>query len=99
VSVEQWNTLKVNHFQIPGWPQPDGHGKTSAGWLIDQCGWKGKRKGNAGTYSKHALVLVNHGNASGCQIWCLATEIIASVKDHFGITLEPEPRVIGDLPC
>ncbi len=89
----QWEALKASFPAIPGWPQQD-KVKTSAGWLIDQCGWKGKRDGDAGTYAKHALVLVNHGNASGADVWRFAQGIIASVQDKFGITLEAEPRVI-----
>ncbi|OGT90689.1 MAG: UDP-N-acetylenolpyruvoylglucosamine reductase [Gammaproteobacteria bacterium RIFOXYA12_FULL_61_12] len=95
VSAEQWQTLKAANPAMPGWPQPDGGVKTSAGWLIDQCGWKGRREGDAGTYSKHALVLVNHGNATGAEVWRFAQGIIASVQERFGIRLEPEPRVIG----
>jgi UDP-N-acetylmuramate dehydrogenase len=89
----QWEALKAQFPALPGWAQQD-KVKTSAGWLIDQCGWKGKRDGDAGTYAQHALVLVNHGNASGAQVWQFAQGIIASVQDRFGITLEPEPRVI-----
>lgn len=93
IAPVQWATLKAQFPEIPGWPQHD-QVKTSAGWLIDQCGWKGKRDGDAGTYAKHALVLVNHGNATGAEVWNFAQAIIASVQDKFGITLEPEPRVI-----
>jgi UDP-N-acetylmuramate dehydrogenase len=50
VTEDQWATLQLSHPQIPGWAQPDGLIKTSAAWLIDQCGWKGKRKGDAGIY-------------------------------------------------
>jgi len=93
--ADAWEHLKEHHPDIPGWPQDDGSIKTSAGWLIDQCGWKGKRDGDAGTYDQHALVLVNHGHATGVEIWAFARKIIHSVQVQFGITLEPEPRVIG----
>lgn len=95
VDAAIWQQLKVRYPQLPGWVQDDGLVKTSAGWLIDQCGWKGKRQGNVGTYDHHALVLVNHGGASGEQIWQFAQQIVASVQDAFGIILEPEPRVVG----
>jgi len=68
--------------------------KTSAGWLIDQCGWKAYRKGDAGVSEIHALVLVNHANATGAELWAVAHDIIKSVEDKFEITLDPEPRVI-----
>lgn len=94
ISRAQFDALQARFPQMPGWPQ-EGDIKTSAGWLIDQCGWKGKRNGDAGTYARHALVLVNHGGATGRDLWHFAQQIIASVEDRFGITLEPEPRVIG----
>ncbi|MCK5897049.1 MAG: UDP-N-acetylenolpyruvoylglucosamine reductase, partial [Cocleimonas sp.] len=90
----QWQVLKQIHPTLSGYPQADGSIKTSAAWLIDQCGWKGKRQGKAGVYEKHALILVNHGNASGHDLWKLASNIIISVKDKFNITLEAEPRLI-----
>lgn len=79
---------------MPSWPLPDGLVKLSAGWLIDQCGWKGRRDGDAGVYDKHALVLVNHGTASGAALWALAEAIRASVRERFGVELEPEPIVL-----
>jgi UDP-N-acetylmuramate dehydrogenase len=69
--------------------------KLSAAWLIDACGWKGHREGDAGVASSHALVLVNHGHASGAQLLDLARRIAASVRERFGVALEPEPRIIG----
>lgn len=90
----QWQVLKQQFADLPGWPQADGFVKTSAGWLIDQCGWKGQREGDAGTYDKHALILVNHGEASGAELWQFAQRIIASVEERFGVRLEAEPRVI-----
>ena len=67
----------------------------SAAWLIDLCGWKGHRDGDAGVAETHALVLVNHGHATGGQLLDLARRIAASVHERFGVALEPEPRVIG----
>ena len=70
--------------------------KLSAAWLIDACGWKGHREGDAGVSADHALVLVNHGHATGAELLGLARRIAASVRERFGVALEPEPRVVGD---
>lgn len=69
--------------------------KLSAAWLIETCGWKGHRDGDAGVSAQHALVLVNHGAASGAQLLDLARRIAESVRKRFGIALEPEPRIVG----
>ncbi len=95
MSSAQWMGLKANYETIPGFTQTNGEMKTSAGWLIDQAGWKGFRAGDAGVSDKHALVLVNHANATGAELWQVAEDIMGSVEDKFGIRLEPEPRVIG----
>jgi len=68
--------------------------KLSAAWMIEHCGWKGFREGDAGVSEKHALVLVNHAHATGTQILELARRIQDSVQQKFGIRLEPEPRII-----
>jgi UDP-N-acetylmuramate dehydrogenase len=73
----------------------DASRKLSAAWLIDACGWKGHRDGDAGVADSHALVLVNHGGASGRQLFDLARRIADSVHARFGVALEPEPRLIG----
>ncbi len=81
---------------LPVFPVADpGDRKLSAAWLIDRCGWKGHRDGDAGVAASHALVLVNHGAATGAQLLDLARRIAASVKDRFGVPLEPEPRIVG----
>ncbi len=95
INQQQWQALKAQYPAMPAWEQNNGRVKLSAGWLIDQCGWKGKRNGDAGTFAKHALVLVNYGQASGEELWQFAQAIIASVQAKFGVTLQPEPRVIG----
>ena len=80
---------------LPAFPGGTGQRKLSAAWMIEACGWKGFREGDAGVAPQHALVLVNHGQATGRQILDLARRIAASVQSRFGVLLEPEPRIIG----
>jgi UDP-N-acetylmuramate dehydrogenase len=86
---------QIDHLSalFPGIPQyPVSNGiKTSAAWLIERSGWKGKRIGDAGVDQKHALVLVNHGRATGEQMIQLANAIRRDVKQQFDVNLEPEP--------
>ena len=71
--------------------------KVPAGWLIDQAGWKGVRRGDAGVHDRQALVLVNHGQATAQEIRGLAREIMADIHDRFGIDLEQEVNILGNL--
>jgi len=87
--------LKRDHPDIPAWPQPGGRCKLSAAWLIETAGFKGIREGDAGISHRHALVLVNHGKATGPELWALAQRVMLGVHSRYGVTLEPEPQVIG----
>ncbi len=93
LSATSFQKLVAQHPKIPHYPLPDGRVKIPAGWLIEQCGWKGRRVGQAGAHAHQALVLVNYGGASGAEIQRLAFEIIASVADRFGIHLLPEVNI------
>jgi len=86
--------LKRDFEGLPVYAANNGKTKLSAAWMIDQCGWKGHRDGDAGVSEQHALVLVNHGNASGRQLLDLANAIVESVRSRFGVELQPEPRII-----
>jgi UDP-N-acetylmuramate dehydrogenase len=87
-------TLKRQYSNLPIYPTADGRAKLSAAWLIEQCGWKGFRLDDAGVSAQHALVLLNHGQASGLALLTLAQRIQASVHETFSIGLEVEPTVI-----
>ncbi|HEV2540276.1 MAG TPA: UDP-N-acetylmuramate dehydrogenase [Frateuria sp.] len=87
-------SLKRQHPELVAWPGSDGRWKLSAAWLIEASGFKGHREGDAGISNRHALVLVNHGHASGSELWALAQRVIAGVEAKFGVRLEPEPVVV-----
>ena len=89
VTQETYERLALSYPNIPHYPAPGGV-KLSAGWMIDQAGWKGKRIGCAGVYDKQALVLVNHGGASGADIVALAKKIQEDIYQQFGIKIYPE---------
>ncbi len=94
ISVDRFELLAAEHPGMPHFLQPDGRIKIAAGWLIEQCGWKGARTGACGVYPQQALVLVNYSGAAGSEILALSRSIAHSVKVRFGIDLEPEPRIL-----
>ncbi|HHW09096.1 MAG TPA: UDP-N-acetylmuramate dehydrogenase [Firmicutes bacterium] len=91
VSVARFKELAAKYPQLVAFPDKDGY-KLAAGWLIEQCGWKGRRWKQVGVYEKQALVLINCGGGHRAQIEELAAAIQKSVWEKFGVTLEPEPR-------
>lgn len=93
VSAPVRDTLLAQHPGLVSYRQSDGRYKLAAGWLIDQCGWKGKQLGAAGVHDRQALVLVNKGGASAADIMALATAIQGDVQARYRVTLEPEPIV------
>lgn len=95
VAVEQFEALQKEFSQIPAYPASETEVKIPAAWLIDQCGWKGKREGEVGCYEKQPLVIANYGQASGAEVWAFAQKVQQSVFEKFGILLEPEVNIIG----
>lgn len=95
VSGRRFRELQERYPDMPHYPAGEGKIKIPAGWLIEQAGWKGRRVGPVGTYRQQALVIVNHGGASGKQVWDLARKITSEVRETFGIDLAPEVNIIG----
>jgi len=87
--------LLIKYPTMPQYPMADDKSKLAAGWMIEQCGWKGFRRGDAGVHDQQALVLVNYGNATGQEIYDLSEEIKQSVYEKFGVEMEREVNVIG----
>lgn len=103
VSNKKFEMLKKQYPEIPHYPAKvypnatrvtTNEVKLAAGWLIEQCGWKGIRRGNAGVHAKQALVLVNYGNATGKEIYELSEDVVRSVHKKFGVTLEREVNIL-----
>jgi UDP-N-acetylmuramate dehydrogenase len=92
---EQFEKFNKAHPQAPFFHNTETTFKVPAGWLIEQCGFKGKRFGDAGVHDKQALVLVNYGKASGSEVLALARKIQMAVYSTYGLQLEPEVNIIG----
>lgn len=95
ISKEQFDSLKQSFPAIPGYESANSTlVKVPAAWLIEQCGWKGHREGDAGIHPKQALVIVNYGKATGAELFNLSTNVKESVMEKFGIDLEREVNII-----
>lgn len=94
IDEHAFHELKDRFPNIVGYPVAKNKVKLAAGWLIEQCGWKGYREGDAGCHTKQALVLVNYGNAKGEEIYNLSEKILQSVKNKFGVELEREVNIV-----
>jgi UDP-N-acetylmuramate dehydrogenase len=94
VAADVYAQLKDTYPHMVGYPNADGTVKLAAGWLIEQSGWKGFRRGDAGVHEKQALVLVNYGHATGQEIYDLSEDVMKSVHTKFGVVLEREVNVV-----
>jgi UDP-N-acetylmuramate dehydrogenase len=94
VEKELAENLLSTDKNLPVYPASSGNVKLAAGYLIEKAGWKGFREGDAGVHDKQALVLVNHGKASGADIYQLSEKIKKSVFEKFGVELEREVNCI-----
>lgn len=95
VPKEKLEALQQEYPRIPYYELSDGRVKIPAGWMIDQCGWKGKALGPAAVHDKQALVLVNLGGAKGSDILALSDAVRTSVREKFGIDIHPEVNLIN----
>lgn len=94
ITAKQFDKLKSDHPEIPHFPASANQIKIPAAWLIERCGWKGKKLGRVGVHDQQALVLVNHGSGSGQEILQLAQLIQQDVLEKFSIKLEMEVNIV-----
>jgi UDP-N-acetylmuramate dehydrogenase len=97
VDFTKADLLKNAFPEMPVYEDKSGLAKLSTAWLIEKCGWKGRRLGDAGVHEKQALVIVNYGKATGRQLVELSENIKRSVLEKFGIELESEVEVVGTI--
>lgn len=94
VTRTKYETLLQEYPSMPSYQVDATHVKIPAGWMIEQCGWKGKSLGNAAVHDKQALVLVNCGGATGADIVALSDAVRAAVREKFGVEIHPEVNMI-----
>ena len=94
INQDVFENLLSNFPAMPHYPAPDGRVKLAAGWLIEQCNFKGMVHGNTGTWKNQALVLVNHGGATGHEVYRFSEKIINAVQQKFGVLLEREVNIL-----
>jgi UDP-N-acetylmuramate dehydrogenase len=88
------DAIRTQYPDVAAYPAGEGHVKLAAGWLIEKAGWKGFREEGYGVHKDQALVLVNHGGATGPNIFDLSTRILASIHERFGVELEREVNIL-----
>jgi UDP-N-acetylmuramate dehydrogenase len=94
INIQRYNEIKTKYPDIVNYYVDQDNVKVPAGWLIEKCGWKGKRAGSVGTYPKQALVIINYDNAAGAEVLEFAMRIKGEVESKFGIILEEEVNII-----
>lgn len=94
VDAQVLERISASRPDVPAYPAGDGLVKLAAGWLIEQAGWKGFRSNGCGVHDRQALVLVNHGGATGAEIYDLSSKILDDVQTKFGIALEREVNIV-----
>jgi UDP-N-acetylmuramate dehydrogenase len=88
------DAIRAQYPDVAAYPAGEGQVKLAAGWLIEKAGWKGFREEDYGVHKDQALVLVNHGGATGRHIYDLSTRILASIRERFGVELEREVNIL-----
>ena len=94
VDKKRFEIIEAEHNDVVAFKVDDNSVKIAAGWLIERCGWKGKRVGSVGTYPRHSLIIVNHNDGTGAEILEFAMRIKEEVESKFGIILEEEVNII-----
>ena len=94
VDIRRFELIKAEHNDVVAFRVDSNLVKIAAGWLIEKCGWKGKRVGSVGTHPRHSLIIINHNDATGAEVLELAMRIKEEVESKFGIILQEEVNII-----